>query len=139
MNFVVLVVLGVRSHSYDEKRAPGFENLENLLVQSSSVDAWQAASMAYAPSKVFALKTLLRSMKLPCTISVRSDSPASLLSFLHRPTWYSLMVIPVTCPPVALTDVAHGTSHAAADVKRLHAGFQADRLRDGWNRSENKR
>mmetsp|Transcript_8613 Transcript_8613/g.36451 ORF Transcript_8613/g.36451 Transcript_8613/m.36451 type:complete len:269 (-) Transcript_8613:468-1274(-) len=103
-----LSYLLVRSHSYDEKSAPGLSTVNTFLYSAAVLEAWHAASMAYAPSKDSAGNTLSRSMKSPCLMSVRSETPASLLSFKQRPTWYSLMVMPVTWPPVAFTMLRMG-------------------------------
>ena len=66
----------------------------------------RARAGTHAASKVFSGKGSAR--KLPCTTVHCCASPAFSLCPRARLTWYSLMVMPVTCAPVAAAMVRIG-------------------------------
>ena len=135
MNFVVLVVLRSAQPFVRREESARFENLENLLVQSSSVGCVAGCLDGVRAVEGVRLENLADVHEVTLYNLRKVRHSRLLVEFLASSDLVLVDGDPGNVPTSGLDDVAHGTSNAAANVKHLHAGFQADGLRDGWNRS----
>mmetsp|Transcript_7856 Transcript_7856/g.31113 ORF Transcript_7856/g.31113 Transcript_7856/m.31113 type:complete len:353 (+) Transcript_7856:1188-2246(+) len=137
MNLVVLVVLRSAQPFVRREESARFENMENLLVQSSSVGCVASCLDGVRAVEGVRLENLAEVHEVTLHNLRKIRHSGLLVEFLASSDLVLVDGDPGNVPTSGLDDVAHGTSHAAADVKRLHAGFQADGLRDGGLLADN--